>query len=97
MLNSSSFLFAAIPAILYKRSSLRKLYETYVKLGMSFQEVTRTINMKPALVTAVHQDSSDGSVEVFECKSNTPEKYILVFINGKLNKWYTELKQSMEK
>jgi hypothetical protein len=96
MSNSSLFLFAAIPAILYKRSSLRKLYETYVKLGMSFQEVTRAIRVKPALVTT-HQEASDELVEVFECKNNTPEKFIMVFINGKLNEWYTEFKQSMEK
>lgn len=96
MLNSSLFLFAAIPAILYKRSSLRKLYETYVKLGMSFQEVTRTINMKPALVTSTQKDS-DEVVEVFECMNNTPDKYTLVFINGKLKEWYTDIKHSIEK
>ncbi|MDU1903556.1 MAG: hypothetical protein E6772_02125 [Dysgonomonas sp.] len=98
MSNSSLFLFAVIPAILYKRSSLRKLYETYVKLGMSFQEVARAIRIKPVLVTAAHQETSDELVEIFECnKNNTPEKFIMVFINGKLNEWYTEFKQSMEK
>jgi len=62
---------------------------------MTFQEVCKALNTKPSLATTTNT-GSDEIVEVFEYENNDPEKYILVFINGKLNKWYTELKRSME-
>lgn len=94
-MNSALFIFAAIPAILYSRSRLKKLYHTCVKYGMTFQEVCMALNIKPLLATTTGTDTEEV-VEVFEYENNDPEKYILVFINGKLNKWYTELKRSME-
>jgi len=95
MFNSALFIFAAIPAILYNRSSLKKLYESCVKLGMSLQELSQALNIKPALTTTTGMES-DELVEVFEYENNEPEKFIMIFKNGKLNKWYTELKRSME-
>lgn len=94
-MNSALFIFAAIPAILYSRSTLKKLYDIYMKTGMSFQEVCKALNIKPSLATTTGTDTEEV-VEVFEYENNDPEKYILVFINGKLNKWYTELKRSIE-
>jgi len=94
-MNSALFIFAAIPAILYSRSTLKKLYKTYMKSGMSFQEVCKALNIQPSLATTTGTDTEEV-VEVFEYENNDPEKYILVFINGKLNEWYTELKRSME-
>lgn len=94
-MNSALFIFAAIPAILYSRSTLKKLYQTYVKYGMTLQEVCKALNIKPSLATTSGNDSTEV-VEVFEYENNDPEKYVLVFKNGKLNKWYTELKRSME-
>ncbi len=93
-MNSAFFIFAAIPAILYSRSTLKKLYQT-IKSGMTFQEVCQALNIKPSLSTTTGADSEEV-VEVFEYENNDPERYILVFINGKLNKWYTELKRSIE-
>ncbi len=94
MFNSALFIFAAIPAILYNKS-LRKLYETCVKFGMSLQELSQALNIKPALMTTTGVET-DELVEVFEYENEEPEKYIMIFKNGKLNKWYTELKRSME-
>lgn len=94
-MNSALFIFAAIPAILYSRSTLKKLYQYYMKSGMTLQEVCQALNIKPSLATTTGSDTEEV-VEVFEYENNDPEKYILVFINGKLNKWYTELKRSME-
>lgn len=96
MINSALFIFAAIPAILYNRASLRKLYETYVKFGMTLQEVTEALKIRPSLMTTTGYETEE-LVEVFEYENEEPEKYILVFINGKLNKWYTELKRSIER
>ncbi|MDL2214805.1 hypothetical protein LJC00_01285 [Dysgonomonas sp. OttesenSCG-928-M03] len=95
MFNSALFIFAAIPAILYNKS-LRKLYESCVKLGMSLQELSQALNINPALMTSSGVETEE-LVEVFEYENEEPEKYIMIFKNGKLNKWYTELKRSIDK
>lgn len=95
MINSTLFILSAIPAILYKRASLRKLYENYVKFGMTLPELTGALNIKPALITTTGRET-DNLVEIFEYESDKIEKYIMVFINGKLDKWYTEFKRSKE-
>lgn len=94
MINNALFILAAIPAILYNRASLKKLYKRYVKFGMSLQELSQVLNIKPALMTITGQET-DEVVEVFEYENNEPEKYIMIFKNGRLNKWYTELRDSM--
>lgn len=96
MINSALFIFAAIPAILYNRSSLRKLYETCVKFDMTLQELSQLLNINPALTTTTGQET-DELVEVFEYENDETEKYIMIFKNGRLYKWYTELKRSMER
>lgn len=95
MINSALLIFAAIPAILYNRASLSKLYETYAKLGMSLQELSQALHISPALATTTGTNS-DELIEVFEYENNEFEKYIMIFKNGKLNKWYSEIKKSLE-
>lgn len=96
MINNALFMFAAIPAILYNRGgTLNRLYKNCVELGMSLQDLSKVLRIDPLLKTTSGNET-DGLVEVFEYENNEPEKYIMVFINGKLNKWYTELRRSLE-
>jgi hypothetical protein len=94
MVNNALFKFAAIPAILYKNASLRKLYETCARIGMSLQELSLALNIKPSLTKTTGQDT-DELVEEFEYANKESEKYVMIFKNGKLYKWYSELIRSI--
>lgn len=94
MINTVFFSFGSIPAILYTKATLRKLYENCVTFGMTLTELRETLSINPSL-TDMSDEDAENLIEIFEYENEEPEKYVMVFINGKLDKWYTELKKSL--